>query len=261
MTKEFKSVSIAIIILGGLLFLKERKAISQEKEQTKNYMATKAIAKKSLDDAFTSNQKNITRNDQNINKCLALVKPVPLQTVNEDEVKFFAGALATIHNMRTDSIEKADTASVLHHMNKENTMIIYYDKMENPFLPLTDEIKVMLGESDYMFKLSGYTDFTISEKETTIKRAANLEYIVIAQPEKIKNAEIVESKSFSPGYLLTAYDVYHLASGKKVKSSSLLSSNSESLYTFRNSSAKELLRSDLMAQSRNAVEKTIYATN
>jgi hypothetical protein len=261
MTKEFKTAAIVITIVGALLFFKERKTIRFQQEQNKQYMASQAPAKKKVDDIFQANEKNLTRNDQAINKCLTLVKTISLKEVQEDDDKFFAAALPSLLAMQTDSLEKIDTAAVLHRLKKENTMIIYYEKMENPFLPLVNELKTLLGDNSYNCKLGSYSDFNTSEKETTVTRAANLEYIVVAQPEKIKNPTIEGSKSFNPGYLVTQYEVYHLPTGKKVKSSSLISSNSESLYTFRDNDARSMLRNDLLGQARSALQKTIYGTN
>lgn len=259
MTKNFKIVAIAIIALGALLFLREKKLVGAQKERSKKYAAERAQAQKKATDKFAAYESKIAQNEAFINNCLAKVKDIKLQIVQE-ETDILIASIEAIGNQKKDSAERAtaDDKSVLSKLNTQNTIIIYFNKLETPQLNLKSEIRQLLSDNYYSSKINTCTDIQTSDKDKAIARAAGVQYIVAAQPEKMKRGKIKQSKEFESGYLILKYEVYDITTGKQIKNSSMLATNSESLYSMRSADIDVMLYQDLMRQGNKAVAKTVY---
>lgn len=216
MTKNFKIAAIIIVAAGGLLFLRERKLIGASKEMSKKYNEERVLAQKMATDKFAAAESKIQQNQTAINTCLAKVKEVKLQIVQE-ESDIIVASVEAISNQKKDSAERAagGEKAVLNKMNKQNTVIIYFNKLETPQLNLTESIKQLLSDNAYSSKIATYTDIEMRDKDKAVERAAAVQYIVVAQPEKMKRGKIVQSKEFESGYMVQQYEVYEIATSKK----------------------------------------------
>lgn len=261
MTKNFKIAAVVIIAVGALLFMREKKLIGARQEISKKYTEERALAQKKATDKFTASENAISQNETAINSCLAKVKEVKLQMVQE-EADIIVASIKAISDSKKDSSERAagGDKSVLSKLNKQNTFIIYYNKLEAPQLDLVKSIKELLSDNSYMSKIGTYTDLETSDKEKTLERAATVKYIVVAQPEKMKRGVMKQTKEFESGYLITAYEVYDITTGKQIKSSSALATNSESLYSMNSSDISVTLYQDLMRQGNKAIAKAVYGS-
>lgn len=260
MNKNFKIIAIVIIAFGGLLFMRERKLISAEKEMSKKYADERTQAQQKAAGKFAASESKITQNEAGINQCLAKVKPVKMQIVQE-ETDILIASIKALSDGKKDSAERVagGDKAVLNKLNRQNTIIIYFNKLENQQLALAQNLKEILdGNSVYSSKIGTYTDLDAANRELALSRAAAVQYIVVVQPEKLKRGKIIKSEEFEPGYMIMDYEVYDISAGNKIKTSTLLATNSESLYTMNSTDTDVMLYNDLLRQGNRAVIKTIF---
>lgn len=262
MTKNFKIAAIVILAIGGLLFFRERKMIGAEREMSKKYNEERVLAQKKAANEFAAAESKITQNETAINSCLAKVKEVKLQMVKE-EADIISASLEAVISQKKDSAERANGGdkSALGKLNKENTIIIYFNKLETPQLNLKNEVAQLLSENSYLSKINSFTNLETTDKNKVIERASNVQYIAVAQPEKMKRGQMKQSKEFESGYLVLQYEIYDITTGKQIKKSSVLATNSESLYSMRSSDINVMLYQDLMRQGNTAVAKAVYGVS
>ena len=263
MNKNFKIIAIIIIAFGGLLFARERNLIGQEKKMSKAYADERDKDQKNITDVFVANSAVLLKKDQDISSCLSKVKPVALTMVKE-EADILIAAVEAMNQAAKDSAERSSGSekTVLAKLNRQNTFLVYFDKLENKQFSLNDEIRKLVYESNsYTSKAGTYTDLEVQEREKSLQRAVKAEYIVVVQPEKIKHGEITKANEFNAGYLIVKYDVFNIATKEKLKSSSVFASNSESLQALNSADINLMLHNDLLRQGKRAVIKIIYGTN
>lgn len=259
MNKNFKITAIAIIAFGALLFMKERKEVNAQKEMSKKYDDERAAAQKKSADKFAAVADNIQTNETGINKCLAKVKPVELTA--QDEAGILLASIKAIGDGKKDSAERVNGGdkAVLNKLNKQNTLIIYFNKLDDKKLHLADNIKQLIEDNNsYSNKLSLSTDLDLQKKEEALSRAAGVQYIMVAQPEKIKRGKIVRSEQFDPGYMVIDYEIYNIATSEKVKTGTILATNSESLYTVSSTDPDIMIYNDLIRQGNLAVVERVF---
>lgn len=265
MNKNFKVVAAVIIAFGVLLYVRERKLISHQNDMSQAYLDEKDHAQKSLQDLFVKNSGTLSKKDSGISSCLSKVKPVSLETIKEESGIIIA-SLKAVGNAAKDSSERSDDGAqyVLAKLNKQNTLFVYFDKLQKHQFSLKDELqKLVYDYSNYSSKIGSYTDLQVPERENTLNKAINLKYMVVVQPEKIKHGELIKGNQFNPGYLILDYEVYNIETKEKLRASSLLATNSESLsiHTTRSSDLDFFLYNDLVRQGNKAMNKTIFGTN
>jgi hypothetical protein len=265
MNKTFKVVAAVIIAFGVLLYVRERKLVNHQKDMSQVYLEEKDHAQKSLEDIFVKNSSTLSKKDSGISSCLGKVKSVTLETIKE-EADMIIASLKAMGNAAKDSSERmtAGDKYVLAKLNKQNTLFVYFDKLENHQFSLQDELRKLVYEhSSYSSKIGTYTNLQVPDRENSLNKAINLKYIVVVQPEKIKHGELIKANEFNPGYLILDYEVYNIETKEKMRASSLLATNSESLsiHTMRNSDLDFFLYNDLLRQGKKAMDKTIFGTN
>lgn len=262
MNKNFKIVALVIIAFGALLFVRERKLQRAEKEMSRQYADKKALEKKSAENKFAANEQKILKNETAINSCLEKVKAVQLKMV-QDENDIIVESITAISNGKKDSAEKVSGGEkdILNKLNRQNTIVVYYNKLQNQQLNLVQEIKQLLSDNSvYSSKLNTYTDIETTQKDIALSRAAAVEYIVVAQPQKIKKGKITGEKQFDAGYMVLQYDVFNINNSTKIKSSTVLATNSESLYGLNSSDMDLMVYQDLLRQGNKAITKTVFGT-
>lgn len=260
MTKNFKIVALVIIAFGALLFVRERKLQSAGIEMSKKYADKQANEKKNAESQFAANEQKIIKNESAINSCLQKVKPVQLKIV-QDESDIIIESITALSDGKKDSAEKVSGGekAILNKLNRQNTIVVYYDKLQNQQLNLVQEIKQLVaGNAVYSNKLNTYTDIEYSKKDIALSRAAGAEYIVVAQPQKIKKGKIKGQEEFETGYMIMQYDVFNINSGNKIKSSTVLATNSQSLYGLNSSDVDMMMDTDLQRQGKRAITKAVF---